>query len=435
MKYKAALIGALLLPLEANSADLLTLYQQATQTDPQVRAARATRDATREAKPQAMANLLPNVSASGDLSYQDQDVKSSPTRPAGYQDDFSSNSLTLNVVQPLFYKDRMVALKQADDQVEQADADYENAQQGLILRVAQAYFNVLSAKDTLTFAQAEKKAISRQLDQAQERFDVGLVAITDVHEAQARFDQSRANEISAINEVDNAVEALREIVAEAGHDLDGLREDTPLVPPQPAGIDDWSSTAQQQNPRILSAKLATEIARKAIDIRRAGHYPTLDLVGSLNRTRSNATFGTDVDTATIGLQVMVPLYTGGAVDSATREAGYRFEAAQENLDAERRAVARQVRDAYRGIETSISRVQALKATEWSAQSALEATEAGFDAGTRTLVDVLNSQRDLFRAKRDYAQSRYDYVLNTLSLLQAAGTLSEEDVKRVDGWLE
>lgn len=430
MKYTAALLGAFLLPMEAYSADLLTLYQQATQTDPQVRAARATRDAVREAKPLARSRLMPNVSAQGELSYQDQDLLSSARH-----EDFQSNSLSLSVVQPLFYKDRLIALEQADDQVEQADTDYEIARQGLIVRVVKAYFDVLAAKDTVTFVQANKKAIARQLDQAQERFEVGLVAITDVHEAQARFDQARANEILAINEVDNAVEALREIVADAGHELDGLREDTPLVPPEPANIDQWSSTAQQNNPRILSAKLATDIARKAIDVQRAGHYPTLDLVGSLSRARSGASYGTDADTAAIGLQLAVPLYTGGAVNSAVREAGYRFEAAQESLDAERRAVSRQVRDAYRGIESSISRVQALKATERSAQSALEATEAGFDAGTRTLVDVLNSQGDLFLAKRDYAHSRYDYVLNTLSLLQAAGTLSEDDVKRVDDWLE
>jgi outer membrane protein len=294
---------------------------------------------------------------------------------------------------------------------------------------------VLSAKDTLAFAQAEKKAIARQLDQAKERFDVGLVAITDVNEAQARYDQSRANEISARNGVNTAVEALREIVANASQKLDGLKPKIPLVPANPADIEHWASVAQQQNPAIQSARLASEIAHKNISAQYAGHYPTLDLVGSLTRARSNSPYGSDVDSGAIGLQLAVPIYSGGGVTSATRQARYQYEAATETLDQQRRAVGRQVRDAYRGIETSISRVKALKATEVSALSALEATQAGFEAGTRTLVDVLNSQRDLFAAMRDYAQSRYDYVLNTLSLLQAAGTLSEQDVETVNAWLE
>jgi len=433
MKYSVALVGALVLPVNLYAADLMSLYQQAIQSDPQLRAARANRNAGQEARPLALSQLLPNVSVSGDLTYNDRDIHA-PATTAGHAD-YSSHSLALNVVQPLFRKDRLVALDQAEEQIRQADANLEVAQQDLILRVSQAYFGVLSAKDSLTFAQSEKKAISRQLEQAQERFDVGLVAITDVHEAQARFDQSRANEISAENEVDNALEALREIVAEADFGLDGLKEGVPLVAPEPADIAEWSQTALQHNPRIQAARLASNIARQEIDAKHAGHYPSVDLVGTLSRSRVENDFGNDVDLGAIGVQLTVPIYSGGGVNSSTRQARYQYEAAQETLEAERRAVGRQVRDAYRGIQTSISRVKALKATERSAQSALEATEAGFEAGTRTLVDVLNSQRDLYRAKRDYAQSRYDYVLNTLSLLQAAGTLSEEDVVRVNTWLQ
>jgi len=433
MKKLFFLLGLLALPLASPAADLLELYEQAAQHDPQILAARANREAGRESEPLAMANLLPNLSLAGNLDYTSQDIDK-PATVAG-SDSFKSNSLALNVVQPLFRKDRLVALEQAKDRVKQADADYAAADQGLILRLANAYFGVLSANETLIFTQAEKKAIARQLDQAKERFDVGLVAITDVHEAQARYDQSKANVISARNEVDNALEVLREIVADASDSLDDLKTELPLVPPQPASLDEWTQTAQQHNPEVTSARLATEIARKNIEAQRAGHYPTLDLVGSLSRARSDATSGRDADSGTIGLQLALPLYSGGGVTSATRQASYQFQAAQQGLDQTRRAVSRQVRDAYRGIQASISRVAALNATVRSALSALEATEAGFDAGTRTLVDVLNSQSALFKARRDYAQARYDYVVNTLTLLQAAGTLSAEDVKRVNAWLQ
>lgn len=433
MKKWITAAGLLAWSLNGSAADLFDLYGQAEQHDPQILAARANREAGKEAEPLARANLLPNISVAGNLNYTNQDVRG-PIATAGKQD-FTSNSLALNLTQPLFRKDRLVSLEQARDQVKQADSNYGAAEQGLILRLAQAYFGVLSAQESLTFAMAEKKAIARQLDQAKERFEVGLVAITDVHEAQARYDQSKANVISARNDVDNALEVLREIVPDTPASLDDLKTELPLVGPEPADIDAWARTAQQNNPQITSAHFDTEIARKNIELQRAGHYPSLDLVGSLSRARSNASFGSDSESGTIGLQLAVPIYSGGGVTSATRQAGHQFRAAQEVLDQTRRAVARQVRDAYRGIETSISRVNALNATVRSAMSALEATEAGFDAGTRTLVDVLNSQSALFRARRDYAQARYDYVVNTLSLLQAAGTLSAEDVQRVDAWLQ
>lgn len=433
MKRIALAMSMLGLSVSLPAADLASIYSQAKQHDPQIQAAAATREAGKEARPQAMAQLLPNISLSGDLSYNVQDIHSSPSGSS--DQDYASNNLGLRVVQPLFRKDRLIGLEQADIQVSRADADYQVAEQALILRVAQAYFNVLSAHDSLTFAQSEKRAIERQLDQAKERFEVGLVAITDVHEAQARFDQARASVISAENGVDNALEALREIVPDAANDLDKMQQQVPLAPPKPANIEQWSDTAQQNNPVILSTRLATELARKTIELRDAGDSPSLDLVGTLNRARSDSPFGSDVDAGTIGIQLSVPLYTGGAVNSATRQARFEYEAAQQGLDQTRRQVSRQVRDAYRGIHSSISRVKALQATVLSAQSALEAVEAGFEAGTRTLVDVLNSQRDLFGAKRDYAQARYDYVLSTLSLFQAAGTLSEQDLQEVNTWLQ
>ena len=434
MKRIAVAIAFILGAAGVSAADLAAVYQLASQNDPELRAARATRDATLEVKPQARALLLPDLSLSGEARYNDQDAESSVSGGT-FDESFGSRAAQLRVVQPLYRKDRFVQLDQAEDQVAKAAVDYTSAEQDLILRVANAYFGVLSAQDTLAFAEAEKKAIERQLDQAKQRFEVGLIAITGVHEAQARFDQARADEILAQNALDNALEELVRITGERVDPLSGLRRDLPLNSPQPASLDEWGDTALQTNPGIVSAQYDTDIARKQIEFASAGHLPTLDLVGSYGLARSDASRGTDSDSAAIGVELAVPLYTGGGVSSRTREARFRYEAAQEVLEQRRRAVQTQVRNAYRGVESSISRVGALEATQVSARSALEATEAGFEVGTRTLVDVLNSQRDLFRARRDLAQSRYDYILNTLTLFQAAGTLQPTDVETVNGWLE
>lgn len=430
---KRLILGAMLLaPLGAQAADLLEIYQQARNNDPQLRAAEATRNANYEAVPLAESGLLPTVSASGSVNYNAQDVLGSTA--GSFNDDYGTGNVGVRVVHPLFRKDRLIKRDQADAQVVQADAQYSQAEQGLMLRTVQAYFAVLAAQDDLIFAQAEKKAIERQLDQAQQRFDVGLVAITDVHEAKARYDQARAGEISAANGLDNAREALREIIGQPADSLARVKDQVPMSPPDPAQLDAWSDTAQQNNPGLLVARQATEIARKEIEVRRAGNYATLDLVGSYAMARSGSVSGTDANSAAIGLELAIPIYTGGGVAASTRQAEYQLVASQERLDQERRAVDKLVRNAYRGVQSAISRVEALAAAQVSAKSALEATEAGFDVGTRTLVDVLNGQRDLFRAKRDYAQSRYDYMLNTLTLFQAAGTLNQDDLSLVNGWL-
>ncbi|MCB1800848.1 MAG: TolC family outer membrane protein [Gammaproteobacteria bacterium] len=433
---RIARVIALLLALPAGgalAADLTSVYKMAGENDPALRAARANRDATFEAEPIARAGLLPNVSLNGDANYTNQDVKDSAS--GSFNDDFTSASGSVQATMPLYRKDRQVQLDQAKNQVAQAEFDYNQAQQDLILRMSQAYFGVLSAQDTLEFAEAEKKAIERQLDQAKQRFEVGLIAITGVHEAQARYDQARADEILARTNLENAIEALHEITLEVVYPVSQLKKKIPLDPPQPATLDEWTELALQNNPLIVSAKYDAEIARQQIELADAADSPALDLVGSYGVNRSNADLGTDANNAVVGLQFSMPLYTGGGVQASTRQARFRYEAAQEVLEQRRRAVQTQVRNAYRGVVSSISRVDALEAAQVSASSALDATEAGFEVGTRTLVDVLNGQRDLFRARRDYAQSRYDYILNTLSLMQAAGTLSEDDVTRVNTWLK
>ena len=427
------LLVALALPVAGFASDLSTIYNMAQENDTGLKIARANRDANRENLPIAEANLLPSISASADAAYAFQDVDS---RTAGkFDQDFDSQSATLSVTYPLYRRARNLTVDQAGYVYEQADADYAAAEQDLTARTAQAYFAVLAAYDNVEFAESEKAAIERQLDQAQQRFDVGLVAITDVHEAQARYDQARADEIVAINNLDDSRESLREIIGVLPQQLSPLKDDVPLLKPNPTDVEEWARVALTQNPSILSAKFQMEAAREEIGIQRAADDFTVDVVGSYDISRSDSSLSAETDTASITLQLAKPLYTGGGTEASTRKARFQFDAATETLEQRHREIDRSVRNSYRGVISAISRVEALEASQRSAQSALEATEAGFDVGTRTLVDVLNGQRDLYRARRDYAQSRYDYILNTLTLFQAAGALGEEDVQRVNSWLK
>lgn len=426
-RLASVLVCSLLwLPL-AHAEDLVQVYALAAQNDAQIKAARATRDSTLESRPQAMAQLLPNLYLSGDANRVHTSGDSSGTD--------TKTSLGLNLSVPVYRRELWVQLDQADDQIAQAEAEYAAAEQDLIVRTAQAYFDILSAQDSLEFAKAEIAAIARQLDQAKQRFDVGLIAITAVHEAQAAYDQSRADLIQAENTLDNAWEAMFEITRRKVKSLAKLDENLTMSKPKPQSIDLWGQKALQQNLSIRAAAEATALARKNVKVQQSGHYPSLDLVGSHNRNRTSSTNGLDTNTSSIGVQLTVPLYSGGAVTSATRQARFDLEAAQENLDKERRSVTRQVRDAYRGVLARISAVKALKASTISTRSALEATEAGFEVGTRTMVDVLNSQRDLYRSLSNYANVRYNYIMSGLRLKQAAGSVSAEDLKRIAVWLK
>ncbi|MCB1773734.1 MAG: TolC family outer membrane protein [Gammaproteobacteria bacterium] len=433
MKKTLVALALATLLQQAQAADLMAVYRLASENDPDLAAAQANRQAVLEETPLAKSNLLPSVTLSGDAGYN-YDKITDPRVPRSSVD-YTDASAAVQVVQPLYRKNLSIRVEQADDQVEQAEVDYAVAEQDLILRVANAYFGVLAAFDNVDFAVSERKAISRQLDQAQQRFDVGLIAITGVHEAQARFDQARADEIAANNTLDNAIEALLQITGERIESIAPLRRQIPLNNPEPVSLDAWADTALVNNPGVISAQYDAQIAKKQIDFQDAGDSPALDLVGSYGVYYDAARGTTDGRNGTIGLQLSIPLYTGGGVQAATRQARYQYTAAQELLERRRREVRTQVRNAYRGVLSSISRVGALEATNVSARSALEATEAGFDVGTRTLVDVLNSQRDLFAAKRDLAQSRYEYILNTLTLFQASGALDESDVELVNSWLD
>ncbi|MFO0335790.1 MAG: TolC family outer membrane protein [Pseudomonadota bacterium] len=448
---RATLTGLLAasLPGLAAAADLAEVYQRALRNDPQLREAEALRLAAREARPQALASLLPQLSASGGYEQSENDGNrlefdaTGNAAPFASASDLDVRTWQVQLRQTIFRWDQFATFRRAGVEVAQAEVDFRAAQQDVILRTAQAYFNVLAARDTLDAAEAAAEAISRQLEQAEKRFEVGLIAITDVQEAKAAADQANATVIGAKRALATAREQLRELTGDAFDELEKPGDDMPLVSPDPASEDDWVKAALDQNLRLQSSRLAAEIARENIAVARGGHLPTLDLVvgrssfeqdGDSTTPRGTFTTDTSNDEDSIGIQVTVPIYSGGATSSRVREAVYRQRAARERLERTARETERRTRDAYLGVLSEISRVQSLRQALESSRTALAATEAGYEVGTRTAVDVLDARRRLFQAQTDYARSRYDYVLNVLALEQAAGTLDEARLTRVNGWL-
>lgn len=437
----------------------MEIYQRALANDPALREAEANYLARAEALPQARSNLLPSLEFGTTQSYGES------TNPGPLLDFFTgqpstvfsstessreSRNLSLSLNQTIFNWGRYVALRQADKTVVAAETDYANAQQDLILRVSVAYFDVLAAEDTLAAQVAARESIARQLEQAQRRFEVGLIAITDVQEAQAGYDTAIANVIQAERSLATSQEFLREIIGEYVVELAGPTDDLPLLRPDPADAEQWVRIAMEQNLALVSSRINADIAEDEIQIQRAVRFPTLTLSTSVTDQRSTSEQTTNLiaggsiigDRATtlnegnnLSLNFSVPLYTGGVNRSRIQQSVYRHRAAREALERVARQTERETRDAYLSVESEISRVQALRQAVESSRTALRATEAGFEVGTRTTVDVLTSQNNLRQQETTYARSRYDYILNVLRLKQAAGSLSEEDVTEVNGWLE
>ncbi len=417
--------------------DLIQIYDLAVQSDPVLREQEQILYATREVKPQARSLLLPSFGVTGDLTYQNDDTKgrSALTNSTIRRSDtYSSRGLTAAVSQSIYNRGDWIRLDQTNDTIAAAEARYRDAQIELMVRTTEAYFAVLRASDLVRVQESLQLANERQLEQSNQRFEVGLVAITDVNESQAAYDRSRADVISAKVALNNAWEALRRIVGPISVPLARLGDKLPLTPPQPNDIDQWAETALKNNYGIIAAQEQAQSAEKSIDIERAGHLPTLDLQAGYDVFRSEAEFGTDRDTAFVSLNVNIPIYQGGLVTSRTRQAGYDYRAAQDRLDQTRRLVINNVKDAFRGILSSISDVQARQAAIVSARSALESTQAGLDVGTRTQVDVLNAQRNLFQAEFDYLVARYAYIINGVKIHQATSTLSRDVLAKGNAWL-
>lgn len=448
----ATLAGAAL-AAEADQAlaartDLIGVYQQAVNNNADLAAARAQFQASREVVPQARAGLLPNLSAGAELSDSETDVDTS----LGNHNLSRSGTLYQAVLsQPLFRADRWFQLKAAQALSEQAALQYSLAEQDLILQSAQAYFSVLRAQDNLATIKAEEAAFKRQLDQANERFDVGLSDRTDVLEAQAGYDTARANRMLAQRQVDDAFQALYTLTNRDYRSLEGIEHSLPVLPPVPNDAGAWVDTATRQNLNLLAAAQAVDASEQTLRQRRAGHAPTLDAVASYRRGDNDALgfsnsgmadalpnfprYNGDVEQRSIGLQLNIPLYSGGLTSSQTREAYHRLDQTEQQRESLRRQVVEATRNLHRAVNTDIEQVQARRQSIVSNQSALEATEIGYQVGTRNIVDVLDTQRRLYAAVRNYNDARYDYILDTLRLKQAAGTLSPDDLAELSGYLK
>lgn len=435
----------------AHAASLLEVYQQALQSDPLIHEAEARRLAALEAEPQARGLLLPQVGLDGDWTTSDSSGTSiyddQTGIPASIDSEVESESTRwqFGLRQTIFRWEQIVGLRQADKLVARAEADREAAQQDLIVRVVLRYIDVLGAEDRLLAIHANRNAIARQLEQAKQRFEVGLIAITDVQESQAAYDQAGADEIAAKRQLATARGFLREITGEYIEELEAPTEEMPLVSPAPANENQWVNLALDQNLALVSSRIDEQLARDEISFRRSGHYPTVDLVAStgesdfdVDRSVGGSPFfpaDSDSDGDSIGIQFNVPIFSGGYTSSRVREAVYLHRASQEQLQRVTRETERQARDAYLGVLSEISRVQALAQAVQSSRTALEATQAGFEVGTRTIVDVLNFQFQLYQSITNYQQARYDYLLNYMRLKQAAGTLQVQDLETLEPFFE
>ena len=443
--------GALVVSAPAQASSLLEIYQQALQGDPQIHEAEARRLAALEAKPQARGVLLPQISASadwGNTNITGANFSFINNTTTTFDSDRTDTNWGVTLRQSLFRWDQIVNLKRADKTVARAEAVREAAQQDLIVRVAQRYFDVLAAEDRLTSINANREAIARQLEQAKQRFEVGLIAITDVQESQAAYDQAVADEIGAKRSLATAREYLREITGEYTSELNAPSDDFPLLDPENSEAS-WIDLSLEQNLNLVASRLDERLARDEISFRRNGHYPSLELTLRTNENTSEGTvfsnsplFGDSTnfpdDTSSlnsISVQFTMPLFAGGGTSSRVREAVYLHRASREQLQRVTRETERQARDAYLGVLSEISRVKALQQAVESSRTALQATQAGYEVGTRTIVEVLNSQFSLYAAITNHYQSRYEYIMNALRLKQAAGALQVQDLEQIDQWLK
>jgi outer membrane protein len=435
MKRLAAALAlacaAALAPVHAE--DLLGVYHDALTSDPVYQAARAQYQAAIEVLPQARAGYLPLLSGSASAFHNDVEFQNGPSLT------YNTTTYAVTLSQPVFRLQNWIAIGQAKQQVLQAEAGLSSAQADLILRVAQAYFDVLLAQDNVALSESQMAAISEQLAQAKRNFEVGTATIVDTLEAQARYDQASATEIADKNNLEVKRRALQQLLGKLPERLTPLKDPLVLASPKPADIEAWVRTAQDTSFTVVSARAAAEIAREEVDRQRAAHLPTLDATASYARAynpsaSSAGIVGPITNSGSVGLTLSVPFYSGGLIQSRVRQAIAGREKADQDLENTVRTVAQAVRQDFLNVTSGIAQVQALERALTSTQSQLDSTILGRDVGVRTSVDVLNAQQQVYQTRRDLQQARYNYLLNTLRLKSSAGQLSENDLQAVNAAL-
>lgn len=427
-------------PLAAEAENLTQVYQDARAYDATYAAARYALQAGMEKLPQGRALLLPsvNLTASTTESRLESDSKNPALAPSlTFTRDVSVQQAQLTLTQPLFRAQNFIQYDQSELQVKQAESQFGQASQDLIVRVAVAYFDMLGAQDSLRLVRGQKAAIAEQLAQAKRNFEVGTATITDTHEAQARYDLATSQEIAAQSDLEIKKRTLQQIVGKFPERLEPLKPNIDLNPPTPNSMEDWASAASTQSYPVRAQEAAVEVAVREIDRVRAGHLPTLNIVGnagvsstSLN-TLAQLNTGADTTNYNIGLQLAIPLYAGGNVSSLVRQAVATREKAQQDLESTRRTAALNARQSFLGVTNGMAQVKALEAALISSRSALDSNKLGYEVGVRINIDVLNAQQQVFSTLRDLSRARYDTILNGLRLKSASGTLTDGDVEEIN----
>lgn len=437
-KLLVAALAACGVVSSVQAEDLLQTYHAAQAQDPVFAAAMAAHQAGVEKLPQGRSLLLPSVTLNANSTFNQNRVRY-PNAPATLpfpQGTFRYNShgYGVTLVQPLFRQQNWVAYTESDLQVSQAEAQFKNAQNDLVLRVARAYFDVLIAQDSVELAEAQKAAISEQLEQAKRNFEVGTATITDTHEAQSRYDLVSAQEIAARSNLEIKQRQLQQLTNKMPDKLQHLGKHFKLEGPQPADMQKWVDQAQLGNLQLTVAQIGAELADKEVSRNMGGHLPTVDLVANYSQNKANGgTFGVGSDSMnkSIGVQLNMPIFEGGRTQSKWREAEANRDRARDELENARRNTATQTRQAYLGVVNGMAQVKALQAALKSSESLLEASKLGQEVGVRTNLDVLNAQQQLYSTRRDLYQAEYTYLLSELQLKAAVGVLSEDDLKIVN----
>jgi outer membrane protein len=435
-KMAFSVILALGISPMAGATDLLDIYHAAQSQDAVFASARAAQQAGQEKLTQGRSLLLPSVNLTANTTYNDVTTNYAHEYPpllVSNNAKYNSHSYGATLVQPLFREQNWAAYNEAELQVAISEAQFKLAEQDVILRSAQTYFDVLIAQDTIQLNAAQKTAISQQLEQAKRNFEVGTATVTDTYEAQARYDLIGAQELEAANNLEIKRRTLQQLVNGEVKDLNVLGKAFTMDNPVPADVQKWVDDAQHGNYQIAMAQAAYELADKEVDRNRGGHLPTIDLVATTGKNiAGGGTLGaSDTHSNTIGVQLNLPLFQGGAIQSKWREAEANREKAKQDLETTRRNVELQTRQAYLGVASGIAQVQALQQALKSSESLLDASKLGQQVGVRTSLDVLNAQQQLFSTRRDLYQAQYNYLVSQLRLKAAVGTLAEEDLGRVN----